>query len=80
MSPLHAPATAVESAAGTGPEARIVTFGCRLNAFESEVMREHARAAGLKFETSLDEAHDKVVGALLGQTKPSALPPSPERR
>ena len=26
---------------------RILTFGCRLNAFESEVMREHAAAAGL---------------------------------
>jgi threonylcarbamoyladenosine tRNA methylthiotransferase MtaB len=25
----------------------IITFGCRLNAFESEVMREHASAAGL---------------------------------
>jgi threonylcarbamoyladenosine tRNA methylthiotransferase MtaB len=25
----------------------IITFGCRLNAFESEVMRGHARAAGL---------------------------------
>jgi phosphoesterase RecJ-like protein len=33
----------------------------------------HARAAGLKFETSLDEAHDKVVSALLAQTK--TLPP-----
>src|SRR5690606_20636637 len=29
------------------PEPRIVTFGCRLNAFESAVMRGHARAAGL---------------------------------
>ncbi|NNG03203.1 MAG: tRNA (N(6)-L-threonylcarbamoyladenosine(37)-C(2))-methylthiotransferase MtaB, partial [Inquilinus sp.] len=28
-----------------GPE--IVTFGCRLNTFESEVMRGHARRAGL---------------------------------
>jgi threonylcarbamoyladenosine tRNA methylthiotransferase MtaB len=28
-----------------GPE--IVTFGCRLNAYESEVMRAHARTAGL---------------------------------
>src|SRR5262245_25932943 len=26
---------------------RIVTLGCRLNAFESEVMRQHANAAGL---------------------------------
>ncbi|MDO9126998.1 MAG: tRNA (N(6)-L-threonylcarbamoyladenosine(37)-C(2))-methylthiotransferase MtaB, partial [Parvibaculum sp.] len=25
----------------------IVTFGCRLNAYESEVMRGHAEAAGL---------------------------------
>lgn len=30
---------------GSGPE--IVTFGCRLNLFESEVMRGHAAAAGL---------------------------------
>ena len=28
-------------------EPQILTFGCRLNAFESEVMRGHARAAGL---------------------------------
>ena len=27
--------------------AQIVTFGCRLNTFESEVMRRHAAAAGL---------------------------------
>ena len=25
----------------------IITFGCRLNAYESEVIREHASAAGL---------------------------------
>jgi len=29
------------------PELEIITFGCRLNAYESEVMREHANAAGL---------------------------------
>ena len=34
----------------------------------------HARAAGLKFETSLDEAHDKVVGALLAQSAKSPAP------
>ncbi len=28
-------------------EPRIITFGCRLNAYESEVMRGHARAQGL---------------------------------
>jgi threonylcarbamoyladenosine tRNA methylthiotransferase MtaB len=28
-------------------ELEIITFGCRLNAYESEVMREHADAAGL---------------------------------
>ena len=28
-------------------EPRIITFGCRLNAYESEVMRGHARDAGL---------------------------------
>ncbi len=31
----------------TAPAPEIVTFGCRLNAFESEVMRERAREAGL---------------------------------
>ena len=30
---------------GDGP--RLVTLGCRLNAYESEVMRRHASAAGL---------------------------------
>jgi threonylcarbamoyladenosine tRNA methylthiotransferase MtaB len=30
------------------PEPTIVNFGCRLNAFESEVMRSHAQAAGLE--------------------------------
>jgi len=30
------------------PEVKIVTFGCRLNAYESEVIRAQARAAGLK--------------------------------
>lgn len=35
------------SAAGPVDEPEIVTFGCRLNAYESEVMRGHARAAGL---------------------------------
>ena len=29
------------------PTTDIVTFGCRLNAYESEVMRQHARALGL---------------------------------
>ena len=28
-------------------DTEILTFGCRLNAFESEVMQEHARASGL---------------------------------
>ena len=28
-------------------EPTVITMGCRLNAFESEVMRQHARAAGL---------------------------------
>jgi len=26
---------------------QLITFGCRLNAFETEVMRGHARDAGL---------------------------------
>ena len=29
----------------SGPE--IITFGCRLNSFESEIMRDHAQAAGV---------------------------------
>jgi threonylcarbamoyladenosine tRNA methylthiotransferase MtaB len=29
------------------PDAKLITFGCRLNAFETEVMRGHAAAAGL---------------------------------
>ena len=29
-------------------DAEVLTFGCRLNTFESEVMRGHARAAGLR--------------------------------
>src|SRR3954453_9541657 len=29
-------------------EVEVVTFGCRLNSFESEVMRRHARAAALR--------------------------------
>src|ERR1700761_1447641 len=33
---------------GTAPAVDILTFGCRLNAYESEVMRGHAEAAGLK--------------------------------
>ena len=28
-------------------EPRVVTFGCRLNTYESEVMRDHAKNAGL---------------------------------
>src|SRR5271169_4283571 len=32
---------------GLTPAVDILTFGCRLNAYESEVMRGHAQAAGL---------------------------------
>ncbi|TNE59402.1 MAG: tRNA (N(6)-L-threonylcarbamoyladenosine(37)-C(2))-methylthiotransferase MtaB, partial [Alphaproteobacteria bacterium] len=28
-------------------ETEVITFGCRLNTYESEVMKAHARAAGL---------------------------------
>jgi len=31
-----------------GKEAEVVTFGCRLNIYESEVMRTHAKNAGLR--------------------------------
>jgi threonylcarbamoyladenosine tRNA methylthiotransferase MtaB len=34
-----------------GEGVEVVTFGCRLNSFESEVMRRHARAASLPGET-----------------------------
>jgi threonylcarbamoyladenosine tRNA methylthiotransferase MtaB len=33
--------------AATPGQPQLVTFGCRLNAFESEVIRNHAQAAGL---------------------------------
>lgn len=33
--------------AGIAPAVDILTFGCRLNAYESEVMRGHAQAAGM---------------------------------
>ncbi len=36
------------------PEPRIISFGCRLNAYEAEVMRGHARAASLS-DPSLGE-------------------------
>ncbi len=38
---------APQGAAGAPPSLHIVTLGCRLNAYESEVMRRHAAAAGL---------------------------------
>lgn len=37
--------TQLKQQSGTGP--RVVTFGCRLNIYESEVMKEHAAKAGL---------------------------------
>src|SRR5215475_5440563 len=49
--------TAVMHLAGGGPRPgalRIVTLGCRLNAFESEVMRQNASAAGLTNATSVN--------------------------
>ena len=42
---------AVQTAAAIAPArdaVELVTFGCRLNAYESEVMRDHAAAAGLE--------------------------------
>ena len=42
-----APILRPQSALADGGEAQIVTFGCRLNAYESEAMRAHAAAAGL---------------------------------
>ncbi|CAA7613135.1 Threonylcarbamoyladenosine tRNA methylthiotransferase MtaB [Candidatus Terasakiella magnetica] len=35
----------------TTPKSTVVTFGCRLNAYESEVMKEHARASESGVET-----------------------------
>ena len=37
----------MSGARGSEPGIDIVTFGCRLNAYESEVMRREAHAAGL---------------------------------
>ncbi|MGM0559904.1 MAG: tRNA (N(6)-L-threonylcarbamoyladenosine(37)-C(2))-methylthiotransferase MtaB [Pseudomonadota bacterium] len=37
----------LDPASQTEQEPEVVTFGCRLNAYESEVMRDHARANGL---------------------------------
>ncbi|MFM2130003.1 MAG: hypothetical protein RL477_1549 [Pseudomonadota bacterium] len=37
----------MSAAEKTPPASEVLTFGCRLNAFESEVMRRHAEAAGL---------------------------------
>ncbi len=39
---------ATPSSRGAGPKTEIVSLGCRLNAFESEIMRTHAAAAGLE--------------------------------
>ena len=43
---MTAPAPA--RAPDASSQVEIVTFGCRLNAWESEVMRDHARAAGVR--------------------------------
>ena len=43
--PVENPAPPAETMVGGDVE--IVTFGCRLNAWESEVVRDHARAAGM---------------------------------
>lgn len=47
MPTSHAhPQSVAPAAAATGP--RVVTLGCRLNAYESEAMKAHALAAGLQ--------------------------------
>ncbi len=43
----HIPPPGSAPATGTPAEPEIITFGCRLNSYESEVMRAHARRAGL---------------------------------
>jgi len=44
-----------------GPQ--VLTFGCRLNAYESEVMRGHAQAAGdLEATTGLPCAASREAG------------------
>jgi threonylcarbamoyladenosine tRNA methylthiotransferase MtaB len=51
---MHEPSTASDAVAGPtvltghGEAPDVVTFGCRLNAYESQAMRESAAAAGLK--------------------------------
>src|SRR5690349_18801139 len=44
---VPSPASLPADAAGKAPAVEVVTLGCRLNAFESEVMRRHAETAGL---------------------------------
>jgi threonylcarbamoyladenosine tRNA methylthiotransferase MtaB len=45
--PHPSPLPTEEWGEGTRPGTRVITLGCRLNAYESEVMRGHAAAAGL---------------------------------
>ena len=47
MSTLTQPRNASRRAGRDGSPAEVLTLGCRLNAFESEVMRGHAAGAGL---------------------------------
>ena len=46
-SPPEAHAAARTETAGTPDDVRVVTLGCRLNAYESEVIRQHASTAGI---------------------------------
>ena len=44
-------------------ETQFVTFGCRLNTYESEVMRKHAETAGIRGEylKSIADVEQKAV-------------------
>lgn len=45
---LTAPAPGLETSGSLGQNNEIVTLGCRLNSYESEVIRQHVHAAGLQ--------------------------------
>ncbi len=47
LSLTPAPSDAAASVLDPLPSVEVITFGCRLNAYESEVMREHARSQNL---------------------------------
>ena len=52
---------------GAKDNLRVETLGCRLNSWESEVMRDHARAAGLENAVIVNSC--AVTGEAVRQTR-----------